>query len=200
MKPCDNDICNALSYSKFEAHEYPNMINNRRWDSVSSQAQNLVLKLLERDALKRLTAEQVRPPKPSQQSCARCLALVAGDQQKRAIDGCVQALQRPFLRRGATTATDSQSGIRPIQGHSDDLLAASIKETDQLQADEAFKDTAEQERWRDLADTINQARLRACTCNLPPPGWWRAWWRLPGGAACITPTSVTLHPGDLAVP
>lgn len=60
MKPCDNDVCNALSYSKFEAGEYPNMKNNRRWDSVSTQGQSLVLKLLERDPLKRLSAEQVR--------------------------------------------------------------------------------------------------------------------------------------------
>ena len=52
-----------------------------------------------------------------------------------------------------------------MQGYSDDLLAASIKETDQLQADEAFTDTAEQERWRDLADTINEVRL--CAVHAP---------------------------------
>lgn len=61
MKPCDNDVCMALSYSKLEADEYPNMIKNRRWDSVSTQGQDLVYGLMERDPLKRLSAEQVHP-------------------------------------------------------------------------------------------------------------------------------------------
>lgn len=61
MKPCDNKDCMALNYSKLESNEYPNMINNRRWDSVSAQGQDLVFKLMERDPLKRLSAEQVCP-------------------------------------------------------------------------------------------------------------------------------------------
>lgn len=73
----------------------------------------------------------------------------------------MQALQHPFLRKASTIESS-----KPMLGNSDDLLPADIKETDQLQADIAFKDTAEQERWRDLADTITQARSPPCTLPL----------------------------------
>lgn len=61
MKPCDNDLCSTLGYSKFEADEYPNMIDNKRWDSVSAKGQDLVYKLMERDPAKRYSSSQVRP-------------------------------------------------------------------------------------------------------------------------------------------
>jgi hypothetical protein len=60
MKPVDNDVATKLGYSKLEAHEYPNMANNKAWESVSSKGQNLVLQLMERDPAKRLSAAKVR--------------------------------------------------------------------------------------------------------------------------------------------
>lgn len=47
---------------------------------------------------------------------------------------------------------------------SDNLVAADIKETDQLQADAAFTTTAEQERWRDLGDCISKACFPVARC------------------------------------
>lgn len=55
----ENEEAVKLSYSHVEAHDYPNMHGNARWDAVSGRAQSLVLQLMERDPDKRLTAQQV---------------------------------------------------------------------------------------------------------------------------------------------
>lgn len=60
MKPVDNADALKLAYSHLEAAEYPNMLDNPRWDAVSVKAQSLVLWLMARDPRKRLSAKQAR--------------------------------------------------------------------------------------------------------------------------------------------
>jgi serine/threonine protein kinase len=57
-KPMTSEQAKNLAYSAFEAHEYPKM-TAWTWKRLSSGAQSLVLRMLERDPLKRITARQV---------------------------------------------------------------------------------------------------------------------------------------------
>ena len=61
MKPADDDVCMELSYSHLEADEYPNMKGNKRWAAVSTHGQDLVLKMMQRDPKRRVSAAEVRP-------------------------------------------------------------------------------------------------------------------------------------------
>lgn len=58
-KPMKSEEARTLAYSKYEADEYPKM-DSWTWKRLSKQAQSLVLQLIERNPLKRLTAEDVR--------------------------------------------------------------------------------------------------------------------------------------------
>jgi serine/threonine protein kinase len=60
MNIMSNETALKLKYATTEASEYENMKGNPRWDAVSAGAQNLVLRLLERDPKKRITAKEVR--------------------------------------------------------------------------------------------------------------------------------------------
>lgn len=59
-----------MTYSKHEAGEYPNMIDNARWDAVSASAQSLVLQMLQRDPFDRPSAQKVRPSAAPTLRCA----------------------------------------------------------------------------------------------------------------------------------
>lgn len=53
-----SDEAKSLAYSAFEAHEYPKM-KSWTWKRLSPGAQDLVLRMLERDPAKRMTAKEV---------------------------------------------------------------------------------------------------------------------------------------------
>ena len=59
-KPMKSDEARNLSYSAYEANQYPKMAN-WTWKRLSKRAQSLVLQLIERNPSKRLTADGVRP-------------------------------------------------------------------------------------------------------------------------------------------
>lgn len=58
-KPMRSEQARSLAYAALQAHEYPRMASSS-WRRRSEGARSLVLRLLERDPLKRITAKQVR--------------------------------------------------------------------------------------------------------------------------------------------
>ena len=63
-----------LSYSTFEAHEYPRM-SSHSWTRLSKPAKDLVLRMLERSPGNRITASEVTSnlPRRSDSACRRNL-------------------------------------------------------------------------------------------------------------------------------
>lgn len=58
-KPMTSEQARTLTYSKMNAHEYPKMAS-WAWKRLSTDAQKLVLRLLELRPEKRITASQAR--------------------------------------------------------------------------------------------------------------------------------------------
>jgi serine/threonine protein kinase len=61
QKPMTTVQASELSYSSFEAHEYPRM-TSKAWTRLSEPARDLVLRMLERIPTKRITAAEVTHP------------------------------------------------------------------------------------------------------------------------------------------
>lgn len=57
-KPMKTEQASNLSYSTFEAHEYPRMTSHS-WTRLSKPAKDLVLRMLEKNPTKRITASEV---------------------------------------------------------------------------------------------------------------------------------------------
>eukprot|EP00892_Ulva_mutabilis_P004565 jgi/Ulvmu1/2480/UM137_0006.1 len=57
-RPMTPKQANTLTYSHYEASEYPNMETDELWQSANARVQSLVLQLLERDPSARITAQQ----------------------------------------------------------------------------------------------------------------------------------------------
>ena len=58
-KPMKSEEARNLTYHKYEAYDYPKM-SSWTWKRLSKSAQSLVLALMERNPLKRLSADEVR--------------------------------------------------------------------------------------------------------------------------------------------
>eukprot|EP00892_Ulva_mutabilis_P010779 jgi/Ulvmu1/8073/UM004_0310.1 len=140
MKPTSQEEAVALAYSGREAHEYPHMHGNPRWDAVSASGQALVLQMLEREPWKRPSARQaLRHP-----------------------------FLRNFGRgKDVAAAIAAEESIKAVGGDCNDAVCAaahacSVKETDNLQVDpDTLRHTIQAERWREVVNVIRKMRSAA---------------------------------------
>ena len=62
-KPMRPEQARALAYTTLQAHEYPRMAGGA-WRRLSDGARDLVLRLLDREPLRRISAKQARRAAP----------------------------------------------------------------------------------------------------------------------------------------